>query len=634
MQPPGHIAAQLDRRTLLAILAGSSAGAAFGTIGVFGDAQAQDDSSRAALAMHGQPGLPAGFASLPFVNPDASKGGRLVFALQGTFDSLNPFVVRGVAPDAWQKYVGQSLLWRSPDEPFSAYGMLADRLWIDAARANVTFRIDERAVFSDGKPVTAQDVLFSYEMLKTKGKPFHRSALGRVTATKIHDARTIQFTLGEGGDRELPLLIGLMPLFAQHATDPEKFAETTFTPMLGSGPYLMSEVKPGEVVTMARRKDFWAEDHPLIRGLHNAGEVRYDFYRDSNALFEAFKAGLYDLRFESDPTRWATGYDIPAVREGRITRETVKLKSPKGMSGLVFNTRRPMFGDVRVREALGLVFDFPWTNSNLFFGLYRRADSFFSDSELSAQGKPASADERAFLAAHPGAVRDDILEGRYSPPDTDGSGRDRARARQALDLMKAAGYEIREGALRNVVSGEAFAFEITVSSRQQERLALNYAKAVGRIGATANVRLIDDVQYWRRMASFDFDMVQWTWPVSSSPGNEQINRWGSSTAARQGALNYAGVRSPAIDAVLKAMLAATDRDAFVGHVRTLDRLLMSGFYVVPLFYVPELWLARASSVQRPQRQAAFGFVPEALWRSVPTLDSTPEPSRPEPPRKS
>jgi peptide/nickel transport system substrate-binding protein len=627
MRRSGQFCSKLSRRKLLAIMAGSSTGALSGGRLAILPAFAQDDSGRAALAMHGQPGLPVDFSHLPFVNPTAPKGGRFVFALQGTFDSLNPFVVRGVAPDAWQKYAAQSLLWRSPDEPFSAYGMLADRVWIDAARANITFRIDERARFSDGKPVTAQDIQFSLEMLKTKGKPFHRNALGRVTATKLHDARTIQFTLGEGGDRELPLLIGLMPLFAQHATDPEKFAETTFTPMLGSGPYLINEVKPGESVAMIRRKDFWAEDHPLVRGQYNFAEIRYDFYRDSNALFEAFKAGLCDLRFESDPTRWATGYDIPAVREGRITRETVKLKSPKGMSGLVFNTRRALFADARVREALGLVFDFPWTNSNLFFGLYRRADSFFADSELSAQGKPTNAEERAFLAAYPGTVREDILEGRYSPPLTDGSGRDRLRAREALDLMKAAGYEIRNGALHNVTSGEPFSFEITVSSRQQERLALNYAKAVGRIGVTANVRLIDDVQYWRRLATFDFDMVQWTWPASPSPGNEQINRWGSVAAERQGALNYAGVRSPAVDAVLKAMLGATDRESFTAYVRTLDRLLMSGFYVVPLFYVPELWLARASGVQRPQAQAAFGFVPEALWRSVDQPDSITEAPR-------
>jgi peptide/nickel transport system substrate-binding protein len=588
---------------------------------------AQADSGRAALSMHGLPLLADNFLQLPFVNPDAPKGGKLVIGLQGTFDSLNPFVVRGVAPDAWQKYVGQSLLWRSPDEPFTAYGLLADRLWLDVARTKLVFKINEKALFSDGQPVTAADVLFSFDMLKTKGKPFHRNAFGRVTGAAALDNRTVQFLLGDGGDRELPLLIGLMPIFARHATDSERFAETNFSPMLGSGPYLISEVKPGESITLKRRKDFWAENHHLIRGMHNFDEIRYDFYRDSNALFEAFKAGLVDYRLESDPTRWATGYDIPPIRDGRIVRETLKLKSPKGMSGLVFNTRRPIFSDQQVREALGLVFDFPWTNQNLFFGLYRRADSFFADSELSAQGRAADATEKNFLASYKNTVREDVLQGHYSPPLTDGSGRDRNRAKQAIELMRAAGYDIQNGVMRHAKTGEPFAFEITVLSRQQERLALNYAKATARIGVTVNVRLIDDVQFWRRMASYDFDMVQWTWPASPSPGNEQVNRWASIAASRQGSLNYAGVSSRAIDDVLKAMLATEDRESFVSYVRTLDRLLMSGFYVVPLFYVPELWLARMSDIQRPEKQAAFSFMPEALWRSVARADSAPETPR-------
>lgn len=568
-----------------------------------------------AIAMHGEPALPKGFRHLPYADPDAPRGGRIVFALQGTFDSLNPLVVIGVAPDAVPRYVQQSLLYRSADEPFTAYGLLAARVELDEARTRLAFEIDERARFSDGRPVTADDVVFTYEMLRSKGKPFHRSSLGRVTRAAAVSERRVEFDLGDGSNRELPLVIGAMPIFARHATNAETFGETSFKPALGSGPYLVSEVRPGESLTLKRRKDFWAEDHALTRGLFNAEEIRYDFYRDANALFEAFKAGLYDIRLEGDPTRWMTGYDVPAVREGRITREAVRFEAPKGMTGLVFNTRRPVFADIRVREALGMLFDFEWVNRNLFFGVYRRAGSFFSDSDLSALGRPADARERALLAPFPGSVRADLLEGQWTPPASDGSGRDRDTARRALDLFNQAGYRLRDGLLRKEATGEPFTFEITVTSRPQERLALNYASALARLGITAQVRLIDDVQYWRRLSAFDFDMIQWTWPATASPGNEQIGRWGSANASRKGALNYAGVASPAVDAALQAMLAAREREDFVASVRALDRLLLSGFYVVPLYYLPETWLALQRDVHFPGRMPKYFLATEALARA-------------------
>jgi peptide/nickel transport system substrate-binding protein len=577
-------------------------------------ARAESSHSDHAIAMHGEPALAKGFAHLPYADPAAPKGGRIIFGLQGTFDSLNPLVVLGVAPDAVPRYVQQSLLFRSADEPFTAYGLLASKVELNDDRTRLAFEIDPRATFSDGKPVTAEDVQFTFEMLKSKGKPFHRASLGRVTKVETPSPRRIVFELGDGSNRELPLVIGAMPIFARHATNAETFGETSFKPALGSGPYLVSEVKPGEALTLKRRSDFWAEDHPLTRGLFNADEIRYDFYRDANSLFEAFKAGLYDVRLEGDPMRWMTGYDVPAVRDGRIVREALRFETPKGMTGLVFNTRRGIFADVRVREALGFLFDFEWVNRNLFHGVYRRAGSFFSDSELSALGVAADAREKALLAAFPGAVRDDILTGAWTPSATDGSGRDREQARKALDLLKAAGYELQDGVLRKRASGEAFAFEITVTSRPQERLALNYAQSLSRLGITASVRLIDDVQYWRRLSAFDFDMIQWTWPASASPGNEQIGRWGSANAERKGALNYAGVASPAVDAVLAALLSAREREDFVAAVRTLDRLLISGFYVVPLYYLPETWLALSRDVVLPERKPAYFLSTEVLAR--------------------
>lgn len=567
-----------------------------------------------AIAMHGEPALPRGFTHLPYADPKAPKGGRVVFGQQGTFDSLNPLVVLGVAPDAVPRYVQQSLLFRSADEPFTAYGLLASRVELNEERTKLAFEIDERATFSDGKPVTAQDVLFTFEMLKTKGKPFHRSSLARVTKAQAPSPRRVEFELGDGSNRELPLVIGAMPIFAKHATNAETFGETSFKPALGSGPYVVSDIVPGATLTLKRRKDFWAEDHPLTRGLFNVHEIRYDFYRDANALFEAFKAGLYDVRIEPDPTRWMTGYDVPAVRDGRILRETLEFQSPKGMTGLVFNTRRPFFADVRVREALGILFDFEWANRNLFHGVYRRAGSFFSGSELSALGVPADAREKALLAAFPGAVREDILAGTWSPSATDGSGRDREQARRALDLLNQAGFGMVDGVLRSMKGGDPLAFEITVTNRPQERLALNYAQSLGRLGITVSVRLIDDVQYWRRLSAFDFDMIQWTWPASASPGNEQIGRWGSANAPRKGALNYAGVASPAVDATLQALLAAREREDFVAAARTLDRLLLSGFYVVPLYYLPDTWLAHGRDIVLPARKPAYFLSNEALAR--------------------
>jgi peptide/nickel transport system substrate-binding protein len=564
--------------------------------------------------MHGEPALPAGFTHLPYVNIDAPRGGRIVIGQQGTFDSLNAFVVRGVAPDAMQRFVLQSLLWRSPDEPFTAYGLLAREIEMPEDRSFIVFHLDPRARFSDGKPVTSADVAFSFEMLRTHGKPFHRNSFRRVASVETPDAATIRFRFGPDADRELPLIIGAMPIFARHATNPATFPETTFTPMLGSGPYLISDIRPGESITLTRRTDFWAEDHPLMRGQHNFETIRYDYYRDSNALFEAFKVGLSDFRVETDPTRWTTGYDIPAVRDGRIARRSMTFAAPKGLSAFVFNTRRPVFADVRVREGLSLMFDFEWANRNLFYGVYRRSDSLFADSDLSAAGRAADAREQALMARLGVSLPPAFVAGTWAPPASDGSGRDRNIARRAVELLAAAGYRLEDGVMIRRDTGEPLSFEITVNSRGQERLALNYAKSLQRIGVTAKVRLIDDVQYWRRLSAFDMDMVQWVWPVSASPGTEQFNRWGSAAAERPGSLNYSGARNPAIDGAVQAMLSARAREDYVAAARLLDRLVMSGHYVVPLFYLPQVWVAHARGIAFNERTPRFSFSTDAMWR--------------------
>jgi peptide/nickel transport system substrate-binding protein len=569
---------------------------------------------RHGIAMHGEPALPPGFPHFPYANPDAPRGGRVVLALQGSFDSLNPLIVLGVAPDAATRYVLQSLLARSLDEPFSLYGLVARSVEMPDDRSFVTFNLDPRARFSDGRPLTAEDVRFTFELLKTFGKPLHRTTFGQVRAVTIEDPHRIRFDIAGSGDREVPFIIGLMPIFAAHATDPERFDRTTLVPPVGSGPYAITEVKPGERVVLRRRSDYWGADLPVARGLFNFEEIRYDFYRDANSLFEAFKAGLYDVRFEDDPSRWAGAYDFPALREGRVRLETLPIRTPKGMNGLVFNTRRPLFSDIRVREALALMFDFEWVNRNLYSGLLQRNASYFHGSELSAHGRPASDAERALLAPFPGAVRPDILEGRWSPPPSDGSGRDRDQARRALALLAEAGWTLQDGTLRRTGTGEPFAFEMLANTLFQERLALNYAQSLARIGVRLRIRRVDEPQYWRRLSGFDFDMMQRTWAVSLSPGAEQRNRWSSRAAGQDGSLNYAGARVPAADAMIDALLAAESRADFVSAVRALDRVLLSGFYVVPLFHVADYWLAYDAALKHPPAPPLLGVSIDTWWR--------------------
>ena len=575
---------------------------------------------RHGIAMHGEPMLPPDFQAMPYVRADAPKGGRIVFGVQGTFDTLNPYAVRGIAAQGIAPptaLVIQGLMARNFDEPFSLYGLVAESIETPPDRSWVVFRLNPKARFSDKTPVTAADVLFTFELLKTKGKPSYRSWFGKVRSATAPDAMTVRFDLASGEDRELPLILALMPVLAKHAVNPETFEQTSFAPILGTGPYVVGEVKPGESITYRRNPDYWGVDLPITRGLANADEVRFDYYRDANGLFEAFKGGLYDVRSEDSPTRWTTGYDFPAVRDGRVVRDPIPLRTPKGMNAFVFNTRRPVFADVRVREALGLLFDFDWVNRNLFGSVYRRTTSFFEGSDLAASGLPASASERALLARFPAAVRDDILEGRWTPARGDGSGRDRDLARQALALLGTAGWEMRDGVLRNRTSGEPFAFEFLAASRVQERLALNYAQSLKRLGIAMTVRIVDDVQYWRRLSGFEFDMIQFTWNASPSPGNEQFNRWSARAADRQGSLNYAGAREPAIEAMIDAMLSARERPEFVDATRALDRVLLSGFYVVPLYNQPEQWIARSTSVRRPATVSLFGFLPDTLWRESP-----------------
>jgi len=566
-----------------------------------------------AIAMHGQPAQPAGFSHMAYVNPAAPKGGRLAQGVLGTFDSLNPFIVKGLPAQSLRGYVVESLLARGYDEPFTLYGLLAQSIETDDARSYVAFTLDPRARFSDGKPVTPQDVIFSWEILRDKGRPNFRTYYAKVTKAEAIGERGIRFDLSQADDRELLLILGLMPVLAQHAIDPATFEDTTFTPPVGSGPYIASDVQPGRSVTFRRDPTYWGRDLAINRGLWNFDEIRFDYYRDGNTHFEAFKKGLCDVRAELDPTRWETGYDFPAARDGRVVQEQFPTGLPKGMSGFVFNTRRPIFADGRVREAILTLFDFEWVNHNFFFDQYRRTASYFEGSELSARGIPADAREHALLAPFGDAVRPDILNGTWQPPVADGSGRDRKTLRRALTLLEQAGYELKGTELRKSVGGERLTFEILATTRDQERLGLAFSRDLKRAGIAVNVRMVDAVQFDRRRIAYDFDMIEYRWDQSLSPGNEQAFYWGSAAADVDGTRNYMGVRSKGIDTMIAALLAARERTDFVAAVRALDRLLISGFYVVPLFHLPQQWVARWTTIRHPERTALFGYLPETWW---------------------
>jgi len=569
------------------------------------------------IAMHGEPALPEGFAHLPYVDPDAPKGGTLRLGELGAYDSLNPFILRGVAPSGIREYVYESLLARSADEPFSLYAHLARSVEMPDDRSYVAFRLDPDARFSDGNRVEAEDVLFSWRLLKEKGQPYHRAHYSAVARAFSPEPGLVRFDMSEHGNRETPLLIGLMPILPRHAIDADTFDQTTLAAPIGSGPYRVGAVDTGRSLTFERNPDWWGRDKPMARGRFNFDRIRIEYFRDQTGLFEAFKSGEIDVRSEDDAGRWAEGYDFPAVRDGRIARAELPTGWPAGMTALVFNTRRPYFADARVRRALILAFDFEWVNRNLFHGHYARTQSFFARSELSSYGKPADETERTLLAPWLSQVKPDILDGRFALPVSDGSGRNRTNLRTALALLREAGYEQKNGRMVNTATREPLTFEMMAAKRGEERLFQAYARSLALIGIEASVRTVDSAQRWSRLKSFDFDMIQWTWGASLSPGNEQRNRWGSASADAANALNFAGVKEPAVDALIDAVVAARERPAFVSAVHALDRMLLSGDYVIPLYHAKGLWTAWRQDLKRPERLPLSGLALETYWKIEP-----------------
>ena len=564
-----------------------------------------------AIAMHGEAKYGPDFKRFDYVNPAAPKGGEVRLNALNTFDSLNPFIIKGV-PAVGSTLPFETLLVGSADEAFTEYGLIAETIEMPEDRSWVTFTLRAAARFHDGKPITPEDVLFSFEVLKAKGQPFFRLYYAAVVKVEKVGERKVRFTFKPGVNRELPLIVGQMPILPKHYWDGRQFDQTTLDPPLGSGPYRIAAFEPGRYVVYERVKDYWGKDLAVRRGQFNFDRIRYDYYRDSTVAREAFKAGQYDFRAENEAKAWATEYDFPALRQGLAKKERIDHDRPTGMQAYAYNIRRPLFQDARVRRALAYAFDFEWTNQNLFYGQYTRTNSYFSNSDLAAKGLP-SPRELALLAPLRDAVPPEVFTQEYQPPKSDGSGNIRANLRAAMDLLKAAGWEVRDGRLTNAQTGRPFEFEILLDQPVWERISLPFAKNLERLGIKASVRTVDTAQYQNRLDHFDYDMIVDVWGQSLSPGNEQRNFWGSDAADSSGSNNSVGIRNPAVDAIIETIIAAPDREALMAATGALDRVLLWNHYVIPHWHIGYDRVAYWDKFGRPDVTPTQGYQFFAWW---------------------
>jgi peptide/nickel transport system substrate-binding protein len=582
---------------------------------------------RHAIAMQGEPALPADYRHFSYVNPDAPKGGSITYCVMGSFDNLNPFIVkslrttaRGVIDVIFGNLVFESLMTRNADEAFSIYGLLAEKIDITPDRRIAEFSLDPKAKWSDGKPVTPEDVLFTYEVYTEKGRPPYSDRMAKIAKLEKTGEHSVRFTFNEHADREFPLIIAMTPILPKHAFDKETFDQTTLKPVTGSGPYTIAEVVPGERVVFQRNPDYWGKDLPAKRGFDNYDRITIEYFLNANAQFEAFKKGICSayagpLYTGLDPNQIARDFDFPAFKNGQVIIESFERKLPPVVTGFLFNTRLPKFSDARVRRALALLYDFEWANRNIFDGKFERTASYWQNSELSALGRPAGEKERALLAPFPGSVLPEVMDGTWRPAATDGSGRDRAVLKSALDLLKTAGYSLNDGAL-TAPDGQPFGFEILTASQSEERLASIYQRTLQKIGIAVSIRSVDDAQIQQRKQRFDFEVVIGSTGFAGtlSPGIELIGRWGSEARDADGSFNLAGVADPAVDAMIDAMLNARDKEDYVAAVRALDRLLISGAYMVPMQHINQQSLAYWAYLAHPDKTPIFGFQLPTWWR--------------------
>lgn len=573
--------------------------------------QASEPQPVHAIAMHGEPRYGADFRHFSYVNPDAPKGGRISLHSVGTFDSLNPFVERGVA-DSRITLVYDSLLERSADEPFTEYGLLATKIILPDDRSWVEFILHPDARFHDGKPVTAHDVVFTFEILRTQGSPFYQAYYGDIDSVTAVETRRVRFEFSSAGNMELPLIVGQAAILPKHFWEDKDFSRSSTVIPLGSGPYRVARVDAGRSITYERVEDYWARNHPIKRGRHNFDAITVDYYRDGNVALEAFKSGAYDFRLENNAKDWAVSYSIPAVRQGMIQRENLPHRNPTGMQGFALNTRRPMFTDPRVRQALAYLFDFEWTNRNLFYNAYARSHSYFSNSEMAAVDLPGAAELR-LLEPWREQLPDEVFTQVYRAPETDGSGAIRDNMRIASSLLRQAGWEIQGGRLTHRSSGSTMDIEFLIFDTIWERIIQPYRRNLERMGIESSIRVVDVTQYVNRVRSFDFDVVVAVFPQSTSPGNEQRDFWHSAFADQEGSRNLIGIKDPVVDALVESIIAASDREELVVSARALDRVLQWGHYVVPHWHITSYRVAYWDLFAKPSENPPYDLAFDTWW---------------------
>lgn len=584
--------------------------------GVFSMTDPAQAEPRHGIAMYGEPALLPDFVSLPHVNPDAPKGGRIVIGEAGSFDGLNPYILKGRAPWGVRAHVYESLMGRSWDEPFTLYGLLAESVETPPDRGWVEFTLREDARFSDGTPVTVEDVIWSYTTTGTQGAPRYTGSWSKVGKIEKTGSRSLRITFASE-DRELALLMGLRPVLKKDQWIGRDFSENSMDIPIGSGPYVVDRAVPGRFIAFRRNPDYWGRDLPFMRGQANFDEIRYDYFSDGNVIFEAFKAGEITTYREFNEAKWDTAYDFPLVRSGDVVKSVFPHQRPSGIKGLVMNTRRDKFKDWRVRDALIHAFNFEFMNGALNNGRKPRITSYFSNSVLAMAPGAATGEVARMLEPYGAYLFPGATEG-YTLPVSDGSEANRANIRKAARLLEEAGWSVRDGVLKNA-AGAVFTFDILLNQGMAEELAISniYIQALKRLGIEATITTIDSAQYKERTNAFDFDMTHYWRGLSLSPGNEQRLYWGSEAAETPGSRNWMGVQSPAIDGLIETLLTAPDTATFLTAVKALDRALISGRYVIPIWFRDISTVAHARELKYPERLPMYGdwlgFQPEVWW---------------------
>ncbi len=561
------------------------------------------------IAMHGDLKYPADFKHFDYLNPDAPKGGALRLAAMGTYDSFNPYIIKGVPADGIG-LIYTTLTEQSTDEPFSQYAALAESLEVPQDRSWIIYTIRPEAKWEDGQPVTADDVKWSFETLMKDGQPFYRAYYGDVSAVEILNDKKVKFTFKSAQNLELPLIVGQLPVLPKHYWTKEgvNFTDTTMAPPPGNGPYKIASFQPGKSITYERVKGWWGENIPAFRGHYNFDTITYEYYRDRDVQLEAFFGGAYDIHQEFTAKLWATAYDAPAVKDGRIVKKEVRNGLPNGMQAFIYNTRKPVFQDQAVRRALDYAFDFDWANKQFAYGAYKRTNSYFVNSDMAAPDAPPSGRVKEILEQFKDQLPADIFTTRYQPPKTDGSGNNRENLKTAAKILDDAGYKLgKDGMRTDPKTGKALEFEFLTSGGNAafERWIMPFIQNLKKIGVKASFRVIDDSQYTNRIMHFDFDMAGGTFGQSLSPGNEQREFWGSDRADMQGSRNLIGLKNPVVDKLVEMIIAAPTREELVARCQALDYVLLSGNYVIPNWYIPAWRLAWWDKFGQPEIQAPY-----------------------------